>query len=47
MRGNLPWQGVKILDKKTKYETIRRKKSEMTLEELCEGIPMEFVTYMR
>ena len=47
MRGNLPWQGVKIADKKAKYEMIRAKKSEMTLEELCAEIPSEFVTYMK
>ena len=47
MRGNLPWQGVKIADKKQKYEMIRKKKSEMTLEELCSEIPSEFVTYMQ
>ena len=47
MRGNLPWQGVKIADKKQKYEMIRQKKSEMTLQELCSEIPNEFVTYMQ
>ena len=47
MRGNLPWQGVKIANKKEKYEMIRTKKSEMTLEELCSGISIEFVTYMK
>ena len=43
----MPWQGVKIADKKQKYEMIRQKKSEMTLEELCQEIPSEFVTYMK
>ena len=47
MRGNLPWQGVKIADKKQKYEMIRRKKTEMSLEDLCADIPIEFVMYMQ
>lgn len=47
MRGNLPWQGVKIVDKKQKYEMIRKKKSDMSLEELCDQINPEFVTYMQ
>jgi len=38
---------VKIADKKQKYEMIRKKKSEMSLEELCGDIPFEFVTYMQ
>ncbi len=35
------------MDKKQKYEMIRQKKSEMTLEELCAEIPSEFVTFMQ
>ena len=46
LRGNLPWQGVKVVDKKAKYEMIKSKKTEMSLEELCEGIPTEFIIYM-
>ena len=39
MRGNLPWQGVKVQDKKEKYEMIKSKKTDISLEELCAGIP--------
>ena len=46
LRGNLPWQGVKVADKKAKYEMIKNKKTEMSLEELCDELPIEFVTYM-
>ena len=46
MRGNLPWQGVKIADKKQKYEMIKQKKQEISLEELCSDIPTEFITFM-
>lgn len=47
LRGNLPWQGVKVPDKKAKYEMIKQKKTEMSLEELCEELPTEFITYMK
>jgi len=47
MRGNLPWQGVRVVDKKEKYELIKSKKTDIPLETLCEGLPEEFVTYMR
>ena len=46
LRGNLPWQGVKIADKKEKYEIIKEKKQEMPLEELCKGMPNQFIEYM-
>lgn len=47
LRGELPWQGVKVADKKAKYEMIKGKKTEMSLEELCQDLPAEFVTYMK
>lgn len=43
MRGSLPWQGVKVQDKKEKYETIKKRKLETPLTELCEGMPSEFI----
>jgi hypothetical protein len=46
MRGNLPWQGVKVQDKKEKYEMIKQKKTDIPLEELCTGIPKQFVEFM-
>jgi len=46
LRGNLPWQGVKVVDKKAKYEMIKSKKTEMSLEDLCEGLPSEFIIFM-
>ena len=46
LRGNLPWQGVKVADKKAKYEKIKKMKTEMTLEKLCEDLPEEFVIFM-
>lgn len=46
LRGDLPWQGVKVADKKAKYEMIKSKKTDMPLEELCYDLPKEFVIYM-
>ena len=31
LRGNLPWQGVKVADKKEKYEIIKERKVSMSL----------------
>ena len=47
-RGSLPWQGVKLTDKKLKYEMIRDRKQEWGINRLCEdsGLPQEFITYM-
>ena len=45
MKGSLPWQGIK--GKKTdKNAQILAKKENTPLEELCEGLPHEFVTYL-
>jgi len=49
MRGSLPWQGVKISDKKLKYQEIYQKKIEWGFEKLSEehNIPKEFSEYMK
>lgn len=45
-RGLLPWQGLKAANKRQKYEKIREKKLSTTVEELCQGYPPEFATYI-
>lgn len=45
-RGSLPWQGLKAANKRQKYEKIREKKLATTVEELCQGYPAEFATYI-
>ena len=45
-RGSLPWQGVKAETKKQKYEKIKEKKMSMSEEELCRGLPVEFILYL-
>ena len=43
LKGRLPWQNLKAKDVKEKYKGIMDKKIETTSEELCEGIPQQFV----
>lgn len=45
-RGSLPWQGLKALNKRQKYEKIREKKLTTSVEELCQGHPVEFANYI-
>ena len=46
LRGNLPWQGLKIKSKEDRYKKILDKKKETTSEELCKGFPDEFREYL-
>jgi casein kinase 1 len=45
-RGSLPWQGLKAIGKKEKYEKIMEKKMSTPIETLCKHFPSEFVTYL-
>jgi len=45
LKGSLPWQGMKAHNIKEKYEKIKEKKISTTTEELCKGLPDEFVQY--
>lgn len=42
LRGKLPWQGCNAHTKEEKYELIKQKKAEFTVEELTAGFPKEF-----
>ena len=46
VRGNLPWQGLKIKSKEDRYKKILDKKKETTSEQLCRGFPEEFREYL-
>ena len=46
LKGSLPWQGLRADNKKMKYEKISEKKLSTTVEELCSGLPGEFVTFI-
>jgi serine/threonine protein kinase len=46
LKGALPWQALKAARGDVK-ETILQKKMEMTIEEVCEGVPNEFAEFFR
>lgn len=46
LRGSLPWQGLKAVTNKQKYEKIGEKKQQVTIRELCDGFPEEFSMYI-
>ena len=46
LRGSLPWQGLPGRSKNEKYNNIKRKKKEVTVDELCMNQPPEFKEYM-
>ena len=45
LRGSLPWQGLKAVTKRQKYEKISEKKLSTPIEVLCKAAPAEFATY--
>ena len=45
-RGSLPWQGLKAVTKKEKYDKISEKKMSTPIELLCKHFPPEFATYL-
>lgn len=46
LRGNLPWQGLKVEDKKEMHAQILKMKTAMPTQKLCENQPSEFATYL-
>ena len=46
-KGSLPWQGLIADSKEEKYEKIFLKKKNISIEELCDGLPMEFKQYFK
>ena len=50
LRGNLPWQGLKINRKEDRYKKICEIKKDYTSEKLCRGFPKEleiFIDYIK
>ena len=39
LKGELPWQNLPARNKDEKYKMIREKKIEISVEDLCEGLP--------
>jgi casein kinase 1 len=46
LRGSLPWQGLRAASNKEKYERIGLKKQDISIAELCAGLPDEFAQYL-
>lgn len=46
-KGKLPWQGIKHKDKKVKYKLIGECKKKIDVEELCNGMPKEFIIFLK
>jgi casein kinase 1 epsilon len=46
LRGSLPWQGLNAKDKKEKYDKIKEKKVQTSVESLCKGFPEELTKYL-
>ena len=46
LRGNLPWQGLKVNKKEDKYKKILEKKKEITSAQLCLDFPHEFEIFL-
>jgi len=46
LKGGLPWQGLRAVDKKDKYQKIQERKLNMQVEVLCRGIPEEFCVFI-
>lgn len=46
LKGSLPWQGLKVKNKQQKYDAIKNKKKNTSIECLCQGQPEEFATYL-
>ncbi|EHY52744.1 Casein kinase I isoform delta [Exophiala dermatitidis] len=46
LHGSLPWQGLKASSRQGKYKLVFERKKTITIDELCQGLPAEFATYM-
>ena len=46
LRGNLPWQGLKVRSKEDRYKKILEKKKETSSQDLCKEFPHEFFEYV-
>ena len=45
LKGNLPWQNVKVNNNEKHFEKIGQMKKNISIEELCSNFPYEFVKY--
>lgn len=46
MRGSLPWSHIKVNRRSPLYSNVGKFKEECSVDELCEGCPIQFKIYM-
>lgn len=46
LKGTLPWQGLAGKTKEDKYDKIKERKIQTTVESLCRGVPEEFAKFL-
>jgi serine/threonine protein kinase len=46
LRGSLPWMGLRVQDKRRKYELISERKIATPIDQLCSGLPREFASFL-
>ena len=46
MKGSLPWMGINARNTKQQYSMILEAKSGISVEDLCRGLPYEFMDYL-
>ena len=47
LRGNLPWEGIKVKDRQERNKIILEKKASISIDDLTTGIPPVFATFLR
>lgn len=46
LKGTLPWQGLKAKNAQKKYRLIMEKKQQVSIAQLCQGIPSQFAEFL-
>jgi serine/threonine protein kinase len=47
LKGKLPWQDIAAKEKQDRYEIIKTLKQTIPVEEICEGLPLEYCEFLR
>lgn len=47
LKGSLPWQGLRVQDKQSKYDRIAESKRSTSVEDLCGDLPSAFAEYIK
>jgi serine/threonine protein kinase len=47
IKGSLPWQNIKVINKRESYYRISNFKKNINVDKMCENLPIEFIYYMK